>query len=133
MKETIIRESKKFVVIEQKEFEKIQLLAAQKSSPVKKLTLAACKKIAYKLIETEIKEEKRRKNESEYELWIEKDGGGRIYSFEVLGKSGWKAKYVKEVDENEVTLKVYQEVYDELGILKEIHENYPIDKGYKKL
>lgn len=84
-------------------------------------------------IETGMKEEKRRKNESEYELWIERDGGGRVYSFEVIGKSGWKAKYVKEVDSNEVTLKFYQEVYDESGSLKEIHEKYPVDKGHKKL
>lgn len=80
-----------------------------------------------------MKEEKRRKNESEYGFWIERDGGGRIYSFEVQGKSGWKARYVKEVDSDEVTLKFYQEIYDESDVLKEIHEKYPIDKGHKKL
>jgi len=49
---TLTIDNKKFVVIEQKKFDKIQLLAAQKSSPVKKLTLAAGKKHAYKLIDT---------------------------------------------------------------------------------
>ncbi len=40
-----------------------------------------------------MKEKKRQKNENEYESWIEKEDGGRIYSFEVQGKLGWKAKY----------------------------------------
>jgi hypothetical protein len=76
------------------------------------------------------KSEKRQQNENEYELWIEKEDGGRIY-FEVQGKSGWKARYVKEVDGNEVTLKFYQEIYDESDVLREIHEKYPIDMGTK--
>ncbi len=80
-----------------------------------------------------MQEEKRRKNESEYESWEERKGGGRIYSFEVHGKSGWKAKYIKEVDSEEVTLTFYQEIYDESGVLREIHEKYPVDKGHKKL
>ena len=49
--ETLIIDKKKFVVIEQKEFDKIQLLAAKKSKPVRKLSLAAGKKHAYKLID----------------------------------------------------------------------------------
>lgn len=42
---------KKYVVIEQKEFDKLQLLAAQKSATVKKFSLASGKKHTYKLIE----------------------------------------------------------------------------------
>jgi hypothetical protein len=42
---------KKLVVIEQKEFDKLQLLAAQKTAPAKKLSLAAGKKHAHKLID----------------------------------------------------------------------------------
>lgn len=49
---TLTIENKRFVVIEQKKFNKIQLLAAKKSLSVKKLTLAAGKKHAYKLIDT---------------------------------------------------------------------------------
>ena len=79
-----------------------------------------------------MKEEKRRKNETEYDSWIEREGGGRIYSFEVPGKLGWKARYVKEVNNREVTLKFYQEIYDESGILKEIHEKFTVDNGHKK-
>lgn len=47
--------NKKFIVIEQKKFDKIQLLAAQKSTPVKKFTLVEGKRHAYKLIDTRAK------------------------------------------------------------------------------
>jgi hypothetical protein len=49
--ETLTLDKKKFVVIEQGEFDKLQLLAAKKTSPAKKLTLAAGKKHAYKMID----------------------------------------------------------------------------------
>ena len=45
----------------------------------------------------------------------------------------WKAKYLKLVDENDSTLKFWQEIYDNLGKLVEIHEKYPLDKGHVKL
>jgi hypothetical protein len=48
---TLTINKKKFVVIEQKEFDKIQLLAAQKTRPSKKLSLDADKKHAHKLID----------------------------------------------------------------------------------
>jgi len=48
--ETITIDKKKFVVIEEKEFNKIQLLAAQKTAPVKKLSLSQGRKHAHKLI-----------------------------------------------------------------------------------
>ena len=44
-------DKKKFVVIEQKEFDKLQLLAAQKTAPSRKHSLAAGKRHAYKLID----------------------------------------------------------------------------------
>jgi hypothetical protein len=46
----------KFVVIEQKEFDKIQLTAAQKTPLVKKLSLTAGRKHALKLIDKWAKE-----------------------------------------------------------------------------
>ncbi len=76
---------------------------------------------------------KRKKNETEFETWIEKEDGNRIYSFEISGRLGWKARYLKEVNSEEITLKFWQEVYDENNILREVHEKYPIDKGHKKL
>ena len=65
--------------------------------------------------------------------WNENSNGYRVYYYEVQGRYGWKARYVKEVDDNENTLKFYQEIYDEIGILVEIHEKYPIDKGHKEV
>ena len=41
--------------------------------------------------------------------------------------------YLKEDNSEEITLRFWQEVYDENNILREIHEKYPIDKGHKKL
>jgi hypothetical protein len=38
--------------------------------------------------------------------------GGRRYWLDVLGRQGWKARYVKEVDADEVTVRFYQEIYD---------------------
>lgn len=74
----------------------------------------------------------RSKNEREFETWIQTEDGGRIYSFEVDGKLGWKAKYLKEVDIEEVTVRFWQEIYDQDNILKEVHEKYPVDKGHQK-
>ena len=54
---------------------------------------------------------------------------GRKYWYEVDGRWGYKARYVKEVDRLEETLKFYQEIYNENGILAEVHEKYPINKG----
>lgn len=53
---TLTIDKKKYVVIEQKEFEKLQLLAAQKTSLVKKLSLAEGKKFSFKLIDKWAKE-----------------------------------------------------------------------------
>lgn len=78
-------------------------------------------------------EKKREKNETEYDFWLEKKNGNRIYSFEINGKSGWRAKYCKEVNSEEVTIRFWQEVYDEKNIIREIHDKYPVDKGHKKV
>jgi hypothetical protein len=76
---------------------------------------------------------KRKKNEKEFaqwEFWGEK---GRRYWFEVPGRFGWKARYVKEVDENEETLSFYQEIYNQKNELVEVHYKYPVDKGHIKI
>ena len=78
-------------------------------------------------------QKKRLSNENEFNSWSDKKDGGRIYSFEILGRFGWISRYLKETDENENTIKFWQEIYDEEGNLKEIHEKYPVDKGHKKL
>ncbi|MEP6950203.1 MAG: hypothetical protein ABI863_13040 [Ginsengibacter sp.] len=52
---TLTIDKKKFVVIEQKEFDKLQLLAAQKTASARKFSLAAGKRHAYKLIDKWVK------------------------------------------------------------------------------
>jgi len=53
--------------------------------------------------------------------------------YEVQGRYGWEARYVKEVDASETTVKFYQEIYDERGNLVEVHEKYPLDRGHRRL
>ncbi len=55
------------------------------------------------------------------------------YFYEVKGRYGWKARYIKEVDALEQTTKFWQEIYDETGHLVEIHEKFPMDKGHRKV
>ncbi|MEO6813133.1 MAG: hypothetical protein ABI172_04335 [Ginsengibacter sp.] len=54
--ETLTLNKTKFVLIEQKEFERIQLKAAQKTPGVKKLSINAGRKHALKLIDKWAKE-----------------------------------------------------------------------------
>jgi hypothetical protein len=51
----------------------------------------------------------------------------------VRGRSGWFARYVKEVDAEEQTVRFFQEVFDADGRLREVHEKYPVDLGHRKL
>ena len=60
--------------------------------------------------------QKRKQNEKKFTHWENLPGGGRIYWFEIAGKHGWKARYVKETNNKE-----------------ELHIKYPIDKGHTKL
>jgi len=76
---------------------------------------------------------KRQDNEKKFPNFNELPDGSRIYWFELNGKLGWKARYVKIVDANETTLSFKQEIYNENNILVEVHEKYPIDKGHIKL
>jgi hypothetical protein len=75
----------------------------------------------------------REQNERKFENWRDLSTGERRYWFDVLGRSGWKARYVKEVDANEVTLRFYQEIYNETGELVEVHHKYPVDLGHRKV
>lgn len=59
-----------------------------------------------------------------------------IWEFSLIlfqDRLGWKARYVKEVDANEVTVRFYQETFDEMEKLIEVHHKYPIDQGHKKV
>lgn len=59
--------------------------------------------------------------------------GGRVYSYDVKGRSGWRARDVKEVDSEESTVSFYQEVYDGDGKLREVHHKYPVDLGHQQV
>ncbi len=75
----------------------------------------------------------RERNERKFPHWEIRDAGGRRYWLDVRGRQGWKARYVKEVDADEVTVRFYQEIYNEIGTLVEIHDKYPVDYGHQKV
>jgi hypothetical protein len=64
---------------------------------------------------------KRIKNEREFEHW-EETTDARKYRFDILGKSDGYARYVKYVNDGEIAISFFQEVYDGSGIWREIHE-----------
>ena len=75
----------------------------------------------------------RAQNEGKFGHWEELPGGGRRYRLDVAGRMGWSARYLKEVDAAETTLRFWQEIYDQAGRLVEPHEKYPVDKGHQKM
>ena len=75
----------------------------------------------------------REQNERKFGRWEHLPGGGRRYILDVPGRFGWRARYLKDVDTNEATLRFWQEIYDSQGQLVEIHEKYPVDKGHRKV
>ena len=76
---------------------------------------------------------RRQQNERKFGAWSDLPNGGRTYSFEVKGRSGWRARYVKEVDAEELTVRFFQEVLDGEGRLREGHEKYPVDLGHRQV
>ncbi|MBI4568613.1 MAG: hypothetical protein HY719_09465 [Planctomycetes bacterium] len=75
----------------------------------------------------------RAQNERKFGQWDELPGGGRRYRLDVAGRLGWTARYFKEVDADETTLRFWQEVYDDQGRLVEVHEKYPVDRGHQNV
>jgi len=79
-------------------------------------------------------EQKRKQNERKFGSWEELPHGGRRYFYEVPARYGFRsARYVKDVDKSEQTIRFYQEIYDDTGKLVEIHEKYPADRGHVKV
>jgi hypothetical protein len=72
-------------------------------------------------------------NERKFKQWKLSDSGGRLYYRRIQGQGNWYALYFKEVDEEERTLRFWQEIFNEADQLVEIHEKYPVDKGHQKL
>jgi hypothetical protein len=73
----------------------------------------------------------RESNERKFGAWQELANGGRCYLLDVTGRQGWRARYLKEVDSDESTVRFWQEIYDESGKLVEIHEKFPVDRGHR--
>ena len=75
----------------------------------------------------------RAQNEKKFGTWDALANGGRRYYLDVAGRLGWRARYLKEVDAQEDTVRFWQEIYDGQGKLVDIHEKYPVDKGHQKV
>jgi hypothetical protein len=75
----------------------------------------------------------RAQNERKFKHWEELSGGGRRYIREFVGRAGGLARYIKEVDANERTIRFVQEIYDVTGRLVAVHEKFPVDLGHKQL
>ena len=72
-------------------------------------------------------------NEKKFGNWKQTLQGGRLYWLDVPGRSGWRARYWKEVDSTEATVRFWQEIFNEEGKLVEMHEKFPVDKGHQKV
>jgi hypothetical protein len=75
----------------------------------------------------------RTQNERKFRQWDELPNGGRRYVREFAGRAGGRARYIKEVDANENTVRFVQEIYDRSGRLVAVHEKFPVDSGHKQL
>lgn len=73
----------------------------------------------------------RSQNERKFQSWRLLQNGGRLYCLDVPGKMTWRARYLKEVDAAEKTVRFWQEIYDSHGLLVEVHQKYPIDLGHR--
>ena len=79
-------------------------------------------------------ERKRRENERKFGQWESLPDGGRRYFYEVLSRrGGWKARYIKDVNVEEETVRFWQEIYNGHGKLVEIHQKFPEDMGHQRL
>ena len=76
---------------------------------------------------------KRATNERKFSHWEDTPPGGRRYWHDVQGRARWRARYVKEVDAEENTIRFFQEIYDPAGELVEVHEKFPVDRGHRRL
>ncbi|MDA1142047.1 MAG: DGQHR domain-containing protein [Planctomycetota bacterium] len=56
----------------------------------------------------------RAQNEKTFDQWEELPGGARRYWLDVAGRLGWRARYLKEVDEAETRVRFWQEIYFDL-------------------
>jgi hypothetical protein len=55
------------------------------------------------------------------------------YIRDFVGRAGGRARYIKEVDATENTIRFAQEIYDANGRLVAVHEKLPVDLGHKQM
>ena len=72
-------------------------------------------------------------NERKFKHWEELPNGGRRYIREFAGRADGRARYIKEVDAAEKTVRFAQEIFDRAGRLVAVHEKFPVDLGHKQL
>ncbi|MCC6612899.1 MAG: hypothetical protein IT320_05425 [Anaerolineae bacterium] len=75
----------------------------------------------------------REQNERAFPNWDDLPDGGRRYWRERPGGDFGKCRYIKIVAADEATLSFVQEIYDDEGVLIEVHQKYPIDTGHQYL
>jgi hypothetical protein len=75
----------------------------------------------------------RSQNERKFRYWEQLPNGSRRYIREFVGRAGGRARYIKEVDVNERTIRFAQEIHDAIGRLVAVHEKFPVDLGHKEL
>jgi hypothetical protein len=74
----------------------------------------------------------RSQNERKFGSWRSLEDGKRLYWLDVKGKMNWTARYLKLVDQQENTIRFWQEIFNEQGLLVEVHQKYPIDLGHQR-
>lgn len=75
----------------------------------------------------------REQNERKFGNWSSLPNGGRRYWLDVQGRFGWTARYLKDVDADENTVRFWQEIFNQSGQIVEIHVKFPTDEGHRKV
>lgn len=75
----------------------------------------------------------RAQNERKFGHWENLPNGGRRYFRDYVGRAGGRARYIKQVDVDERTIRFAQEIYDSAGRIVAIHEKFPVDLGHKQM
>lgn len=72
-------------------------------------------------------------NEKRFRNWEDFPDGTRKYWTDRRGYSYGFQRMVKWVDDDENTLQVVQEIYNDNGVMIERHQKFPVDTGHEKL
>jgi len=75
----------------------------------------------------------RAQNERKFGSWKLLDDKGRLYWLDVTGKMNGQARYLKQVDAQENTIRFWQDIFDNNGVLVEVDQKYPVDLGHKSI